>query len=331
MRALRRLPREDIARAFMSAPKHAMRQRPANPKPERRSTLHRPSTPRFLLEAGFIDAPLVRQRVGPLLDRWSSGQHPDTQRNRHLDLHQFAAYVLHEDLPPKCERDGTRSAAVMLGILRIQAGHAAAEGFLQWLSARGYRPATQRRKIKTLRLWARYLHDKQLAPDNLDSFAIPSASTLRARNEPTPEPSGEQTSPPPVPAELASIEELPPRMRARALEMLQARNEAIVGLLRHSSLKGSQLLDLDWEDVDLGTRPVSDDDDTIAPPARVRVSRRDGCGAWRHLVPHATHTMRRWYRTYVGHFCAAPPKRPVFATISGKRLHPSRLCEITGS
>lgn len=55
----------------------------------------------------------------------------------------------------------------------------------------------------------------------------------------------------------------------------------------------------------------------------------DGRQFWRHLVPRATHTMRRWNRAYVSHFCAALPDRPVFATLTGRRLSSSRIYQIT--
>lgn len=280
---------------------------------------------RFNLEVGLLEAPRVRQRVGPLLHGWSSGQHKDTKRNRYLDLHQFAAFVLGENLPPPHERDDTRAASVMLELLRVRSGHAAASEFLDWLTTRNYRPETKIRKMKTLRLWARYLYEKRAAPRHLDALPIPSIATLRSHDEPSP------TTPTisSTPSERANVEHLSPEAQSRAHRVLDARNQAIVDLLAHSSLDRGQLLDLNWGNVDFGQHPVLEDDDALAPPARVQVPLRDGRQYWRHLVPHATHTMRRWNRTYVSHFFAALPDRPVFATLTGKRLSVSRLYEIT--
>lgn len=283
-----------------------------------------PSTKqRFTLEPGVLTAPCVRQQVGSFLSGWSNGQHPDTKRNRFLDLHHFAAFVLHEKVPPPDKRDNTRAATVLLGLLRVQPGHAAATGFLEWLGARNYSPQTKVRKLKTLRLWARYLYEKRAIYRHLDDFPIPSVASLEALKE-----NASDSCPPSTPREVDDAKHLSTEGRAQAHQMLEARDQAIVNLLAHSTLDHTQLLELNWEDVDFGQHPMHEDD-ALAPPARVQVPRRDGHKYWRRLVPHATHTMRRWNRAYVSHFCAALPDRPVFSTLTGKRLSSSRLYQIT--
>lgn len=295
------------------------------PPTESESPVSHPSKQRFTLEPGVLAAPRVRQQVGCFLNGWSRGQHPDTKRNRYLDLHHFAAFVLHEDVPHWSDRDNTRAATVMVALLRAQPGHDALSGFVEWLTVvRHYSAQTIIRKLKTLRLWARYLYERRAVPQHLDEFPIPSIASLEALAGKLSEPSQPST-----PTEHADVEHLSTEDRAHAHQVLEIRNEAIEGLLAHSSLDIAQLLELTWSDVDFHEQPMLEDDD-LAPLARVQVSRRDGHRYWRQLPPHATDTMRRWKRAYVSHFCAALPDRPVFSTLSGKRLCPSRLYQLTG-
>lgn len=259
--------------------------------------------------------------MGALLRGWSSSQSQGTKDGRYLDLQQFSAFVLEEELPPPNDRDNTRAATVMLGLLRAQSGHAAVTGFIESLAAsRRYCPETIIRKVKTLRLWARYLYEKGAAPRSLDSFSIPSASSLETKHE--------DSSAVPSASESTVIEHLSIEGQIHAHQLLETRDQAIVDVLVHSSLDPTQLLDLDWQDVDLGKHSVLDEDTRRSPPVRIKVSRRDGRGYWRTLAPHATNTIRHWHRAYVSHFCGALPDRPVFATLTGKRLSTSRLYEI---
>jgi|GEM_PF-1333341 len=290
--------------------------------PERETPVPPSSKQRFNIEAELLESPRIRRHVGALLRGWTSGQSSGTKEGRYLDLHQFAAFTLGEDLPDPNERDNTRAATVMLGLLRVQSGHAAVSGFIEWLATLGYSPQTQIRKVKTLRLWARYLREKRAASRDLDAFPIPSAASLKSRNEP------HTLTREPTPREPNEVEHLSVEGRAHAHRVLETRDQAIVDMLTHSSLDHAQLLDLNWRNIDFGQHPVLEEDDPLAPPARVQVPRRDGRQYWRHLVPHATRTMRRWNRAYVSHFCAALPDRPVFATLTGKRLSPSRIYQI---
>lgn len=277
-----------------------------------------PSKHRFNLEAGILEDPRTRRHVGALLRGWSSSQSQGTKEGRYLDLQQFSAFVLDEDLPPPGERDDTRAATVMLGLLRAESSHAAVSGFIEWMpTRRRYSAETMIRKVKTLRLWARYLYDKGASPRNLDSFSIPKASALENARAPT-------TSP----DEDAAIEHLNIEAQEHAHQILEARDQTIVDLLVHSSLDHTQLLDLDWRDVDFGKHPVLDADDRLALPVRIKVSRKDGREYWRALAPHATNMMRQWHHAYVNHFCGAMPHQPVFTTIAGRRLSSSRLYEI---
>ena len=317
--------RSSIA-SSMTAPPTTTHPNPALRLPQKAEPLSPFTKPRFTLEAGILAAPRVRQRMGPLLHGWLAGQSRRTKTSSLLDLHQFAAFVLAEDLPPLEERDNTRAATVMLGLLRVRAAHAAVSGFIESLKAQ-YSAASTIRKVKTLRLWARYLCEKRAVTRHLDDFPIPTRASLEGitaspsnpQNAPTP-------APPPSPHEGASIEHLSAEGRAHARQVLEARNLAIVDLLLHSSLDPIQLLDLDWGDIDFGKRPRGDE--VLLPPVRIKVPRRDGREYWRSLVPHATHTMRSWNNAYISHFCAALPDRPVFPTIAGSRLSPSRLYEI---
>ena len=261
--------------------------------------------------------------MGNLLYGWSNGQHRDTKRNRYLDLHHFATFVLNEELPRPSERDDTRAATVVLGLLRAQPGHTALSEFLEWLNVCNYKPETKVRKLKTVRLWARYLYEKRAVPRHLEDFSIPSVACLESQEE-----NASDDALPSMPREVDDAKHLSTEGRAKANQTLKARDQAIMNLLAHSTLDHVQLLGLNWEDVDFGQHPLHEDD-ALAPPVRVYVPRRDGHKYWRHLVPHATHTMRHWNRAYVSHFCAALPDRPVFCTLTGKRLSPARLYQIT--
>ena len=212
----------------------------------------------------------------------------------------------------------------MLVLLRARSGRTAVADFLDWLTAREYKPETQRRRMKALRLWGRYLYEKRAAPRHLDMLPIPSVASLKTQAEPPTTPALAA-----ITEESADAEHLSPEAQTRARRVLEARNRAIVDLLTHSSLDRAQILELTWGNIDFGQHPVLEGDDALAPPARVQVPRRDGRQYWRHLAPHATSTMRRWNRTYVSHFLAALPDRPVFSTLAGKRLSPSRIYEIT--
>lgn len=282
------------------------------------------SKQRFNIEAEFLESPRIRRHVGSLLRGWSSGQSLGTKEGRYLDLNQFAAFTLGEELPDPDERDNTRAATVMLGLLRVQSAHAAVSGFIDQLAAEGYSPQTQIRKVKTLRLWARYLCEKRAASRSLDAFPIPSVASLSSRNE------AHTLTSDPTRYEPNEVEHLSVEGRAHAHRVLETRDKAIVDMLTHSSLDHTQLLDLNWGNVDFGQHPVLEDDDRLTPPARVQVPRRDGRRYWRSLAPHATRTMRRWNRAYISHFCAALPDRPVFATLTGKRLSLSRIYQIAG-
>ncbi len=275
----------------------------------------------FNLETELLDAPHLRRRVATLLRGWSGNQSNNTIRCRHFDLHQFAAFVLEEDLPSPAKRDNTRSAIVMLALLRLQPGHVAASEFVEWLKGRCYAHETIVRRVKTLRLWAHYLYERRMVPRNIDEFPTPRAPTFKI--------TGNEASPLATPVENADTEHLPPEAQARAQRFLETRNRTIVDLLTHSSLDHTQLRGLDWGAVDLGKSSALDDDDTIIPPARVQVPRRDGRSYWRHLAPHATRTLRRWSRVYASRFGATLPDRPVAPTLGGDRLSQSRLYEIT--
>ena len=267
----------------------------------------------FTLDADFLDVPRVRQQTGTLLRGWSSKMSPGTKRYSIFDLHQFAAFVFGEEAPPPLgERDDTRAASVMLWFLRTGSAPAAVSGFIEWLTVRGFSASTTIRKVKTLRLWARYLYERRAVPRSLDAFPIPSVASLRLAE----------------PKTSTGIEHLPPATQVRVRELLAARDQAIEDLLGHSSVGRDRLIELDWKDVELGGWPMREEGDVHAPPARVRFPLRGGREFWRHLVPHATRALRCWRRAYVQFFGRVPPDQPVFVTMTGKRLSPEQLREV---
>ncbi len=243
-------------------------------------------------------------------------------RGRYFDLHQFAAFVLEENMPPPAKRDRTRSAIVVLALLRVRPGHVEVAEFVEWLNGRCYAHETIVRRVKTLRLWAHYLYERQAVPRNINAFPTPKASSAQTSTS-------NEAAVLATPVESADVQHLPPEAQARAHQFLETRNQAIVDLLTHSSLDHTQLRHLDWGAVDLGKHPSMEEDDTIIPPARVQVPRRDGRSYWRHLAPYATRALRHWSRVYTSRFGATFPDRPVAPTLSGKRLSQARLYQIT--
>ncbi len=248
---------------------------------------------------------------------WSANRAASTISCRHVDLHYFAAFVLHEDVPAPKDRDNIRSAIVVLGLLR--AGHAqgAVSEYIQ--ARRGHDAAsTIIRRVKTLRGWARHLFEKRISPRSLDALSTPSPADL---NPLRPNNSDSDTT-----GEFADLQRLSQEAKTRARQFIDARNQTIASLLAHSTLDRPRLMDLDWGAVDFA-QPLSIDDDTV-PPARVKVPGRDGRSYWRHLGPRATRTLRHWSRVYTGRFGATMPDRPVVTTIRGERLSRSRLYQI---
>lgn len=267
----------------------------------------------FSFNAAALEYPLVRRHVSALLRAWLYGLQHSTRKNFTFDLHQFAGYVLGEELPPPRERDDTRSAAVLFQILRTHSDNTAISGFVEWLLARrGCSRSTAVRKLKSLRLWARHLYERRAVPRNLDAFPLPCAEAL------------ESSTPPSSLGEQTLLEHLSPDVREHAYAFLEARDQALSTVLAHSTLRPTNLIDLEWRGVDFGAYP---DEDSILPPVRVKVLRLDGGTRWLTLTATASRALRHWHLAYVRFFCGAPPTHRAFTTITGKRMSPSRLGE----
>ncbi len=276
-----------------------------------------PHKPKFSIEKKLLQAPRVRRTIGNLMRGWSGNRAARTIDCRHVDLHHFAAFILHEDVPAPKNRDNIRSAIVVLGLLR--AGHA--QGAVsEYIEARREHDAASTiiRRVKTLRSWARHLYERGISPRNLDALPTPTPDDLhpvRHDNSDT-----DNTS------EFAELQRLSQEAKTRARQFIDARNQTIESLLAHSTLDRPRLMDLDWGAVDFAQH-LSIDDDTVLP-ARIRVPGRDGRSHWRHLGPRATRTLRHWSRVYTGRFGATLPDRPVVTTLRGERLSQSWFYEI---
>lgn len=274
----------------------------------------------FNFDVAVLETPQLRRRVGALLRAWLYDLQDSTRKNFTYDLHQFATYVLGEDLPLPSERDDTRAAIVVYGLLWTQHVHVVVSGFLESLTDRDYRPSTVTRKLKSLQLWARHLYERRAAPQSLDALSLPSASSLVPHDSVTASSSTD---------ERAALERLPPEVRSRAYAVLEARDQAIVTLLSHSTLQPTRLLELDWKGLDFGKHPPREDCDALSSSIRIEVPRRYGQAFWRPLTLTASRAMKRWYLAYIRFFRETPPPdRPVFTTLSGKRMSPSQLREV---
>ncbi|MEM6296927.1 MAG: hypothetical protein AAGA54_37025 [Myxococcota bacterium] len=272
-----------------------------------------PSTSTVTFDRTFLDEPYRRRQVGNWLRGWNGGRSNQTRGCRSLDLHYFAAFALGEKSIPKPKnRDDIRAALVLFGVLRGGQSATIAHRFIE-TRRHDDAPSTLIRRMKTLRSLANYLHSKDSSLRIRDALPMPTVSSLEAR-------------PSDVDAEESELQDLPIAARPRAQYFLQSRDHTIVSLHTNAALPPSVLQDLNWSAVDFVDSPATSN----APPtpARVRIPRNNGQTHARRLGHYATSSLLGWADTYTRRFGGRLPDRPVFVSLSGARLSPSRLYQI---
>lgn len=274
--------------------------------------------PAFDCQIEILDVPGLRRRIYDLKRGWCAGKSENTVRSRHVDLRDFASFVLARPVAKPSRREHIRAATVVLGLLRVGASHTESV-VCQFIDERreSHAPSTIIRRIKTLRSWAHYLHMRRAAPCSLDAMPIPEPAALVA--------SETTATAPDVTLEEVDVNRLHPEAKIRAQGFIATRNQTITSLLEHSSLDRPRLLHLDWGALEL---PPQEEGTSIPVPARVQVRGRDGRPLWRHLGHRATRIVKHWSRVYASRFGATLPDRPVFVGLSGERLSQTRFYEV---
>lgn len=252
--------------------------------------------------------PQVLKRISVLLRGWCSGRSAQTKRARFCDLRQFAIFVRGED-----EGAGVmpvRSAALVLAMLREGEEYAEAVVSLYIDSVResGYADTTRARRITTLRSWAAHLRRKGVAGCDLQGVPVPRFDAYN---------NAEGAPIEVVIAVVAQLEEKAESSTGKE-RFLAVRDRAILVMLMLSFARRSELLGLNWCDID------ADNEERT----RLKVIAKGGRREWKDVGKMGADTLQQWNEEYVGRFGPPLASGPVFVSLNGDRLSQSRLYDI---
>lgn len=231
--------------------------------------------------------PLDRRVLRPLLRHWNHNVAEKTVQVRYGDLRHFVAFVSGSKTPPPPSPYADEHAASITALLLFEHPHPA-RVISHYIERKreSNQSSTLIRRLKTLRSWARQLDVIDDFPYNVDQ----------------------------------PLESTPPKLypKARDRRFVAQRDKILIDLLLHTPLERSQLLDLDWRDVDLGT----DGDETTAciQPRCVPGQRQP-----HHLGRAATRSLKLWSSVYTARFGPPSPGRPVIPSLWDHPLSKTRL------
>ncbi|MGD8760218.1 MAG: tyrosine-type recombinase/integrase [Anaerolineales bacterium] len=164
----------------------------------------------------------------------------------------------------------------------------ALEGYVSWLSAQGYRPATVSRKMAAVRTFLEYLRlvEGQGSPYLLAELRPPPTPKTRPRVLSR--------------EEVAALMEAPQKMRTpRGM-----RDAAILALLYASGMRAAETVSLNLEDVDL-------EQGQVTKPGRV---------SYKLPLGVAQNPMERYLRDGRPHLMRRPEEQALFLNQRGQRL-----------